>query len=132
MLTVDDARQQVDAIRTQCTRTSTSLQARATGRFLTPDRVNFFSREGAESFSKRHMHGYDLDQQRLNEIDWGISLSTLASNAKNRDVSRYFAAMDVHQDPLDLILDEFPTFGLVSQASAEDNPNWAGNEWPQC
>jgi len=32
--------------------------------------------------------------------------------------------MDVHQDPLDLILDKFPTFGLVSQASAEDNPNF--------
>jgi len=48
----------------------------------------------------------------------------LASNAKNGDVSRYFAAMDVHQDPLDLILDEFPTFDLVSQASAEDNPNF--------
>jgi len=56
MLTVDDARQQVDAIRTQSTRTSTSRQARATGQFLTPDtRVNFFSHEGAESFSKRHM-----------------------------------------------------------------------------
>ena len=124
MLTLDDARQQVDAIWTQHTHTSTSHQARATGRFLTPNRINFFSHEGAESFSKIHMHGYDLDQQKLNDIDWGTSLLMLASNAKNGDVSRYFAAMDVYQDPLDLILDEFPKFGLVSQASAEDNPNF--------
>ena len=31
---------------------------------------------------------------------------------------------DVHQDPLDLTLDEFPTLGLVSKSVTEDKPKF--------
>jgi len=50
----------------------------------------------------------------------------LAGDSKdsNGDSSRYFAVMDIHQDPFDLTLDEFPTLGLVNKAAAEDNPNF--------
>ena len=44
------------------------------------------------------------------------------SKDTNGETSWFFADMDVLQDPLDLVLDNFPTFGLVSRASAEDNP----------
>ena len=56
----------------------------------------------------------------------GVPHSMLAGDSKdcNGDSSRYFAAMDIHQDPFDLTLDEFPTLGLVSKAVAEDNPNF--------
>ena len=42
----------------------------------------------------------------------------------NGESSWFFADMDVLQDPLDLVLDNFPTFGLVSRAPAEDNPGF--------
>ena len=55
-------------------------------------------------------------------------------NDTNEDSSHYFyfASMDVYQDPLDLIMDEFPTLGLVSKAAPEDNPNFgqAMNDGP--
>ena len=50
----------------------------------------------------------------------------LAGQSKNTngETSRFFADMDVLQDSPDLVLDDFPAFGLVSRVSAEDNPGF--------
>ena len=125
---IDEARQQVeqDMQRRQHQRTARTREARPTGQFYSMDHVHFSSHEGAEQFGNRKLRGNDLHGYEFSTINWGDSLSMLAGNSKdsNGDSSRYFASMDVNQDPLDLTLDEFPTLGLASKAAAEDNPNF--------
>jgi hypothetical protein len=62
----------------------------------------------------------------LFNLDWSSSVSTLTDTLENGDSQRFFATMDVLQDPLDLCIDEFPTFALQARksASADDNPRW--------
>jgi len=90
------------------------------------DYVHFSSHEGAEQFRNRKIRGNDLNGYEFSAVSWGDSLSMLAGDSKdsNSDSSRYLTAIDIHQDPFDLTLDEFPTLGLVSKAAAKDNPNF--------
>ena len=80
----------------------------------------------ATHHSRRKFTGANLDDQALYSLKWESTFAALSSTLTNGDSSRFFAAMDVYQDPIDRILEEFPTFGLVANkgASAEDNPNW--------
>jgi hypothetical protein len=59
-------------------------------------------------------------------LDWGNAISYLSQESvtPSGDSRRFFAAMDVLQNPLTLELDDFPTFGFISKASADDNPRF--------
>jgi hypothetical protein len=72
--------------------------------------------DGAESFEKRRLHGFDFDQFQNTMLDWGtnaILYLTKESVTPSGDSRRFFAAMDVLQNPLTLELDDFPTFGFI-------------------
>lgn len=67
-------------------------------------------------FLKIDLRGFDLDCYQISQMDWGDSFSSLMqeSNTKNGDLHRFFANMDVLQDPLSLDLDDLPTFGFIN------------------
>ena len=88
------------------------------GSFLTQDQSSYFSRQ---KFTKSFLLAQDL-----RTLDWDSSFIGLAESMQDRDSQRFFASMDVNQDPLDLTIDEFPTLALSARksASAADNPRW--------
>ena len=88
------------------------------GSFLTVEQSNYYSRQ---KFPKSFLEAKDF-----RSLDWNESFLSLAHSIEDRDSRRFFAAMDVLQDPLDLSIDEFPTLALAARksASAADNPRW--------
>jgi hypothetical protein len=88
--------------------------------------VNFSTHESAESFGNRRLHGFDVDRYQMNMLDWGDTVTYLTnpSVTPNGNSRRFFAEMDALQNPLSLELDDFPTFGFISKASADDNPRF--------
>jgi hypothetical protein len=123
-VSIDAAREEVLHERQQHTRSGRAI--RPNSRFFNRDFVNYSTHDSAESFENRRLRGFDLDYYKISQMDWGDSFSFLMqeSNTKNGDSRRFFANMDVLQDPLSLDLDDFPTFGFISKASADDNPRF--------
>ena len=87
---------------------------------------SFFTQEQSEYFSRQKFSQAFLTARDFRHLDWDSSFLGLASSLSDNDSKRFFASMDVHQDPLDLSIDTFPTLGLaaVKSASAADNPRW--------
>ena len=87
---------------------------------------SFFTADQALHFSKRKFSHSYLDSLSDASLDWNTSFASLASSLDDRDSRRFFASMDVLQDPFDLCLDGFPTFALSAHksASSADNPRW--------
>ena len=88
----------------------------------------FFTHDHAAYNSKRKFTRLELDSFDIGDLDWKESLALLAGSPDvvNGDARRYFASMDIMEDPFGLGLDDFPTFGLVNRLSAAsaDNPRF--------
>jgi hypothetical protein len=72
------------------------------------------------------LRGFDLDyiQTTSQQMDWISSVYNLIHEGKTpngEESRRFFATMDVLQDPLSFDLDGFQTFGFISKASTDNN-----------
>ena len=89
---------------------------------------SFFTSAHAAHNAKRKFTRTDLDSFEIANLDWKDSLALLASSPDvvNGDSCRFFASMDILEDPFGLGLDDFPAFGLVNRLSAAsaDNPRF--------
>jgi hypothetical protein len=100
---------------------------RPNSQFFNHDFINYSSYDIAEAFKHRHLsRGFDLDYYQISsQMDWGNSVYNLMQEVEtpNGDSRIFFStSIDVLQDPLSLDLDDFPTFGFISKAFADDNP----------
>jgi Reverse transcriptase (RNA-dependent DNA polymerase)./Integrase core domain. len=123
-LTIDEARNEIAQER--LSRTRSGRPVRPNSRFFNRDFVNFSTHNSAESFGNRRLRGFDFDCYQNNKLDWGNMVSYLMNESitPNGDSRRFFAEMDALQNPFSLELDDFPTFGFISKASADDNPRF--------
>lgn len=123
-ISIDEARNEV--VQERLNRTRSGRPVRPSSRFFNRDFVNFSTHDNAESFGNRRLRGFDIDSYQTNMLDWGNAVSYLMNESitPNGNARRFFAEMDVLQDPLSLELDDFPTFGFISKASADDNPRF--------
>ena len=87
---------------------------------------SFFTADQALHFSKQKFTLSYLDSLSDSLLQWGDSFAALAESIDDQDSRRFFASMDVLQDPFDFTIDAFPTFALAAHksASSADNPRW--------
>ena len=87
---------------------------------------SFFTTDQALHFSKQKFSLSYLDSLSDSSLQWGDSFAALAESIDDQDSRRFFASMDVLQDPFDFTIDTFPTFALAAHksASSADNPRW--------
>ena len=85
---------------------------------------SFYTRELADYRMGRKYSAQQLEANHFNGLDWEGSVSLLASSLENGDCKRFFASMDVYQDPLSLELDELSPLAFITRASAADNPRF--------
>ena len=87
---------------------------------------SFFTADQALHFSKQKFSLSYLDSLSDASLQWGDSFAALAESIDDQDSRRFFASMDVLQDPFDFTIDTFPTFALAAHksASSADNPRW--------
>jgi hypothetical protein len=72
-VSIDEARDEV--IQERLNRTTRSGRTvRPNSRFFNREFVNFSTHEGAESFEKRRIHGFDFDQFHNTMLDWGNAI----------------------------------------------------------
>ena len=67
-----------------------------------------------------------LDSLSDSSLQWGDFFAALTESINDQDSHRFFAPMDVLQDPFDFTINTFPTFSLAAlkSASSADNPCW--------
>jgi hypothetical protein len=86
---------------------------------------SFFTRQLADyRMLGRKYTAQQLEVNHFNGLDWEGSVSLLASSSENGDCKRFFASMDVYQDPLSLELNELSPLAFITRASAADNPRF--------
>ena len=87
---------------------------------------SFFTADQALYFLKQKFSLSKIDLLSDSSLQWGDSFGALAESIDDQDSRRFFASMDVLQDPFDFTLDQFPTFALAAHksASSADNPRW--------
>ncbi|GFH50753.1 hypothetical protein CTEN210_07229 [Chaetoceros tenuissimus] len=86
----------------------------------------FVSHSEAEGYQNTTLKRIDLDNHFVQGLSWEESVSALSAKDKfaNDDARRFFARMEVLQDPETLDMSDFPTLAFAARASADDNPRF--------